>query len=466
MPRLVSRFSLTLPPGWEMRDTMFNHAPVQAASVAGARVWELRDLPWLKDEDYGPPLSSLAPFLAVSYFAPEGNTSGLRNLKDWTAVSTWLSDLVDPPAAVTPKIRAKAAELTAGAGSELEKIRAIARFAQQTNYVAVSFNVTRGGGYTPHRAEDVLQKNYGDCKDKATLMRALLKAVGIESYVTVISADDPKFVRPEWASPMQFNHAIIAVAVSDGVQAPTVVEKSALGRLLIFDPTDPLTPVGDLPEDEQGSYALVIAGARGELLKMPKLSAEANRIQSEVTGQIDTTGRITATLTRSYYGQSGMGVRATHVFDGTPELQQRFARSFSRRIPGAVVANVRSQVTEENRVALNLELTADRFAQINGGRLFVVRPGLLTSGGEYYLDDEKRTSPIQLTADLRRDSVRLRIPAGFQPDELPVPAVLEGEFGRFEVSWKVAADEIVMEETLAIRETEVAASEYEAVRIF
>jgi hypothetical protein len=239
-----------------------------------------------------------------------------------------------------------------------------------------------------------------------------------------------------------------------------------LGRLLIFDPTDPLTPVGDLPEDEQGSYALVIAGARGELLKMPKLSAEANRIQSEVTGQIDTTGRITATLTRSYYGQSGMGVRATHVFDGTPELQQRFARSFSRRIPGAVVANVRSQVTEENRVALNLELTADRFAQINGGRLFVVRPGLLTSGGEYYLDDEKRTSPIQLTADLRRDSVRLRIPAGFQPDELPVPAVLEGEFGRFEVSWKVAADEIVMEETLAIRETEVAASEYEAVRDF
>ena len=94
-------------------------------------------------------------------------------------------------------------------------------------------------------------------------MRALLKAVGIDSYLITISADDRTYVRPEWASPVQFNHAIIAVKVSDAITFPTVITDSSLGRLLIFDPTDRITPVGGLPTDEQGSYALVIAGPNG-----------------------------------------------------------------------------------------------------------------------------------------------------------------------------------------------------------
>ena len=105
-------------------------------------------------------------------------------------------------------------------------------------------------------------RNYGDCKDKATLMRALLKAVGIDSYLVTISADDRTFVRQERASPGQFNHAIIAVKVSDAVTLPTVIADSPLGRLLVFDPTDRITPVGSLPVEEQGSYALVIAQNR------------------------------------------------------------------------------------------------------------------------------------------------------------------------------------------------------------
>ena len=124
----------------------------------------------------------------------------------------------------------------------------------------MSLNITRGGGYTPRAASESLARNYGDCKDKATLMRALLKAVGIDAYLTTISADDRTYVRPEWASPFQFNHAIIAVKVSEAVKLPTVIPDSPLGRLLMFDPTDPVTPVGGLPTDEQGSYALVIAG--------------------------------------------------------------------------------------------------------------------------------------------------------------------------------------------------------------
>jgi transglutaminase-like putative cysteine protease len=174
-------------------------------------------------------------------------------VKTWHDLSAWASGFYDPPAEVTDAIRAKAAELTASANTELDRIRAVAAFVQKTNYVAVEINLARGGGFQPHAADQVLARHYGDCKDKATLMRALLKAAGIESYAVVIYARDRQYVHPEWPSPNQFNHAIVAVRISAQTKLPTVVEHPKLGRLLIFDSTDPVTPVGNLRQEEQGS---------------------------------------------------------------------------------------------------------------------------------------------------------------------------------------------------------------------
>jgi transglutaminase-like putative cysteine protease len=466
-PVLISRFSLTLPQGWEARGTVFNHAPLDPQVSGSTSTWELRDLPWMEREDYSPPTSALAPRLAVSYFPPSGNASGLQGLKDWTAVSIWLSTLVDPPAEVTDAVRTKARTLTMNADSDVAKIAAIGAFVQQTNYVEVSLNITRGGGYTPHRAEESLARNYGDCKDKATLMRSLLKAVGIESFLTTITADERSYVRPEWASPMQFNHAIIAIRVPDAVAFPAVIKDSPLGRLLIFDPTDPITPVGDLPEDEQGSYALVIAGANGALLKMPLFPAESNRVESSVEATMDPGGKMTAQVRRQYFGQSGIQLRAIEKLRGADEVKKRFERGFSRRIGGTTITRVATEGRpEENRLAVQIDLSAEQFGQLMQGRLLVVHPGLLSNGGEYIFTTRQRTAPVKLEAGLRRDSIKIKVPAGFKLDELPEPARIEGPYGTLSANWKVANGEILMEQTLEIKEKLAAAAEYPQVRDF
>jgi transglutaminase-like putative cysteine protease len=294
-PVVVSRFVLSMPAGWEARGTVFNHDDIQPQVAGSTYTWESRDLPPIEEEERSPGWHAVAPRLAVTYFPASVAKAELRPLKDWPAVSGWLSGFVDPPAAVTPAVRAKAQELTGSSRTELDKIKAIAAFAQQTNYVSVQMNLTRGGGYTPHPADQVLSRNYGDCKDKANLMRALLQAVGIEAYPVVIYSGDREFVRREWPSPMQFNHAIIAVKVSAETSLPTVIgELPQLGRLLIFDPTDPVTPVGDLPESEQGSFALVIAGTQGNLVRVPLLPAFTNRIELAVDAQMDAAGAVAA----------------------------------------------------------------------------------------------------------------------------------------------------------------------------
>jgi hypothetical protein len=466
-PGLISRFAITLPAGWEVKGTLFNHDRQEPQVSGNTYSWELRDLPWIEPEDHSPALSALVPRLAVSYFPPSDNRGGLAGLKDWAAVSAWLSSLVDPPADVTGEVRAKAVRLTANAATELEKIKAIGAFVQQTNYVEVALNITRGGGYTPHRAQDTLSRNYGDCKDKATLMRSLLKAVGIESYLLTITSSDRTYVRPEWASPMQFNHAIIAIRVSDAVSLPAVLPETPQGRLLIFDPTDPITPVGDLPQEEQGSHALLIAGARGSLLTMPALPPGARRIESVVEASVGPEGRLEAHMQRQYFGQSATPLRRLETLRGGEEFKKRFEAGVSRRMGGTTVRTVSTASDkEENRLSLNAEFSAERFGQSMQGRLFVLRPGLLTSGGDYFFSSRKRASPIKLSSDLRQDSIRIKLPPGFEVDESPRPMKIESVYGKLEASWVVRDGEAIMNQTLEIREQVVGAAEYAQVRQF
>jgi transglutaminase-like putative cysteine protease len=466
-PVVVARFILSLPAGWEARGHLFNYADVAPEISGGNYTWTLRDLPAIEQEDHGPGWQALAPRLALTYFAGSSAKADLRPLKDWPAVSGWLSGFVDPPAAVTPSVRAKAAELTASAKDDLERIRAIAKFTQQTNYVEVAMNLTRGGGYTPHPASDVLSRNYGDCKDKSALMRALLKAAGIDSYAVVIFSGDRDFVRREWPSPMQFNHAIVAVKVTAENTLPTVADYPPLGRLLIFDPTDPYTPVGDLPEEEQGSLALVIAGDRGDLLRMPRVQSTSNRIELAVEARMEPSGAVGAHLTSQYFGQSGAVYRYTSRSRGADQLKRMLEAVYARRLGGVTLDNVQlADHVADGKLDLTIDLKVREFGQLMQGKLLIVRPGALAPDNGYNLPKKERKLPLKLEARVRHDRIELQLPGGFVVDEMPDAVDIKSAYGTYQSSWKAMPDRIIFEQSLEIQDVLAPASEYPKVRDF
>ncbi|MBI1353233.1 MAG: DUF3857 domain-containing protein [Acidobacteria bacterium] len=164
LPTLSSRFSLTLPAGWRATTETFNAEPIEG-SVEGSRTtWTLADLPWIRNEQARPSIAALAPRIAVSYFPPETAQGLGPSFESWEQVSTWLAALHEPRAQPDAAVQAKAAELTAGATTELDRVAAIARYAQNVKYVSIQTGVGRGGGYEPHAASEVLAKSYGDCK--------------------------------------------------------------------------------------------------------------------------------------------------------------------------------------------------------------------------------------------------------------------------------------------------------------
>jgi len=108
-------------------------------------------------------------------------------------------------------ITSKAQELTKNAKTEYEKIQAIGSYVQAfvtSRSKPVSAAAVATG---PHPAPQVFAKSYGDCKDKANLLRAMLKAIGIDAFPVSIYSGDPEYVRANWPSPQQFNHCIIAI---------------------------------------------------------------------------------------------------------------------------------------------------------------------------------------------------------------------------------------------------------------
>jgi hypothetical protein len=429
--------------------------------------WELRDLPWIESEEYSPDIDALVPWLGFSYFPSAEGRGALQVFKDWASVSGWAAGLADPAAEVTDSIRAKAVELTRNAGTELAKIRAIAAYVQQTIYVEVATNVTRGGGYTPHPAQLVLSRNYGDCKDKVALMRALLKAVGIDSYETVIFSGDRHFVRPEWPSMQQFNHSIAAIRVSPQISLPTVIEPPALGRLLMFDPTSRTTQVGDLPESEQGSFALISAPKNGELVTMPRLPVMSNRVESSINAAVDGSGHLEGRIQRQYFGQSGEYWRRVLREGGADELKRAFERNITRRLGGISLKNCTTAGgVEDGHFDVNLEVTAIQFGQIMQNRLLFVRPGLLGSVAEYGFTGKERKWPVELNAGLRHDVVRLKLPAGYEPDEVPDELKIESPYGLYKASWKIENGEVAFEQVFEVRDSLTPASEYVKVRGF
>jgi len=467
LPTLASRFTIALPAGWRADGITFNHAKIEPAVTGDTYLWELRDLAGIEDEPASPPVTTLAPREAVSYFPASGKGGLGRSFDKWVDVSRWLTELSDPQAGLDDALASKARQLTAGATTEMERIQAIGRYVQAVKYISIQTGVGRGGGYRPHAATDVFAKAYGDCKDKANLMRAMLKAINIPAHLVSIFSGDPSYVRAEWPSPQQFNHCIIAVRVSDDTQAPTVVKHPTLGRLLIFDPTDDNTPVGDLPEHEQGSLALIVAGDAGALLKMPVTPPEANRLERQADVDLQPDGSISVAVHERTIGQSAVSERAEYRRLSRPDYVKLIERWITRGATGASVSKVESSdASAEGRFALDVNFTAARYGQLMQGRLLVFKPAIVSRRESLFLTGSSRKHPVILPAHAYSETVKIKLPEGFAVDEMPDPAKLETSFGSYSTNYVVKDGQLYFTRTLVVQGSTIPVSDYAKVRTF
>ncbi|MGC2110098.1 MAG: DUF3857 domain-containing protein [Candidatus Korobacteraceae bacterium] len=226
----------------------------------------------------------------------------ITTFRSWEELGRWASDLLRGQVNVTPQIQAKAADLTKGLTSDDEKIRAIYDFVStKYHYVSLSFGI---GRYQPHAAEDVFENEYGDCKDKHTLLATLLKASGYDAWPALISAT--RKIDPEVPSPAQFDHVI------------TVVPQGS--KLLWLDTTPEVSPFGLLLLNLRDKQALVMPTDKpAMLMTTPANPPFPNSVTFAAEGKISSDGVLKAHIQETLRGDSEVLYRMW--FRSTPSAQ-------------------------------------------------------------------------------------------------------------------------------------------------
>lgn len=465
-PVIVSRYTLQVPTGWRVESIARNYTGMEPVVTGSTFRWELRNLKPIEIEKASPRLSSLAPHVAISYFSADGSKADSPEFSTWSEVAGWFTSLVEERSATDDAIRAKVAELTASAQTPLQKAEALGRYVQGVRYASIQLGIAKGGGYQPHPATEVFAKNYGDCKGKATLLKTMLREAGVPAYTVSIYAGDPRRVNPDWPSPQQFNHAIVAIAVPPEVDSPAVKEIEGLGRLLFFDPTDDDTPLGILPQHEQDSYVLIEAGKLGALAKTPKAQPQTNHLHREVNAGLKADGSLEAAIVEQSLGESAARQRRAYKGLAPSDYRRHIDRWLAKRVPGVQIDNLEldSSLPGFQR---QFAIAAGGYGQrMGGGKLWVFRSSLLDREDDYELRDEQRIHPFVLNAESFSERATFRLPEGYAVDELPEPVQLESPYGRYEANWKVNGSEMHFAQALTVDSAVVPAAEYPQLRGF
>jgi hypothetical protein len=469
VPVRQASYSLKLPGGWGYKAAWLNHSE-QSPTNAGANqwLWTLNDIAAVRVEPSMPPLIGMEGNMYVTLIPPAG---AKRSLQTWSDMGGWYSDLARGRSDPSPQLKQKVAELTASASNLLEKIRALATFVQQDiRYVGIELGI---GGYQPHAATEVLNHEYGDCKDKATLLGAMLEQIGIASYPVIINAQRGAVQASTPPTLYAFNHMILALALPADVQDPRlqpIYAHANLGNLLFFDPTNEVIPFGALSGSLQGNYGLLVGPQGGELVRLPVLAATANGISRTATLTLDESGTLRGEIREIRLGDRAAEERhrmrdAKAESDRIKPIERLLSSSLSAyQITNAGM--VRSRPADDG-FEWHYSIEVEHYAKA-AGDITVLRPRVLGSEARDLLETrEPREHSVEFDAAERdTDVFEIALPGGLSVESLPAPVDINEGFAAYHSKTELIGRTLRYTRTLQIDQPSIPVERVDDLRAF
>ena len=445
-PAARSLLTVELEPGREYRFQERGGAPAGAReTLADGTVvvrWDMHDVPRIDYEELQPDWKEVAPLVRVTTYA------------DWGQFSHWWWNLVRKQTEVTPAMRDKVRELTAGASSPAEKLAAVYHFVTtDVRYTAWEFGVH---GYKPYSTPAIFERRHGDCKDKALLLNALLSVVGIEAFPVLIFADDRRST-DDLSLPLvgHFNHCISFMPAQQGLPD------------MFLDGTATYHPSDTLPAMDRGAQVLVVRAGEAELRAVPWTDPNENADVETYT--IDLTATGDAKVQHRHTPLQNQAVWVRQELGNEPAKQrEKLERWLTTTLGKAQIDAIKTSDLLDlgTPVEVVIDATAQDFAGRQDGGL-VLRSTLRQSNLMSITGKAERTYPLVLgTPSSSRTRLRYRLPAGFAPTSLPEPTEIRSRFGSFSLTWSLDAGELVVDRALTYATPRIEPAEYPAFRDF
>ena len=470
IPGGETHYSLQLPAGWEYKVAFLNHSEIKPTQAGNNQwQWVTNDVAAVRPEPEMPPMQGVVGAMLV-YFFPPGGPSVKNGFTNWREMGSWYGNLEQGRVDASPEIKQQVASLTASSTTTLQKMKSIAEFVQHDiRYVSIQLGI---GGWQPHPAPDIFTHRYGDCKDKATLMRSMLREIGVDSFQVAINTERGS-ITPETPAYRGFDHEITVIKLPNDVNDPSLVatiQHPKFGRLLFFDPTNDMTPFGQIPGYLQASYALVVTPDGGELIELPRQTPAMNGIQRTGTLTLDPMGTLTGEVSESRVGDRAWSERmrlrsVTKSADQIKPIEDLLAGSLSLfTISKASIDNLN---LTNLPFGFHYTFEARNYAK-NAGGLLLVRPRVLGVKSSGILETkDPRKFPIEFEGPSRdTDTFEIAIPAGYVVDDLPPPVDADYSFASYHAKTEVKDNHIHYSRTLEVKELSVPVARADELKKF
>jgi len=367
----------------------------------------------------------------------------------WAEVGNWYRGLELTQSQPTDAIREKANELTKSAKTPEEQVRALYNYVStQTRYVGIDFGI---GRYKPHLAEEILANQYGDCKDKDTLLESLLRAKGFASAPALIGAGIAPV--PDVPSPAVFNHVITTVELP-------------VGRVWL-DSTPDSAPFRYLSAVLRDQKALVVpTDAPAQLVSTPAKSPYAFAERFEATGALDDKGKLTASMVATYHDDAEVAVRM--LARSVAPAQWDKASQYISALTGFGGTTSDTQFKNVNDpgapVVMTYDYTRSPYGDWNDLRIVPLFPVVefpaLESDNTAPRQDIDLGAPRALTA-----LATIHLPAGYQVN-LPDPIHVKTGFATFDKTYKYENGEIVAERDIVVLKNKIPRADWKSYQTF
>jgi transglutaminase-like putative cysteine protease/Tfp pilus assembly protein PilF len=393
------------------------------------------DLPEIAPEPAMPPWTEVLGFIHVSTFA------------SFADLGKWYWGLAQDQFDLDDETRKLAHEITKDTETEADKVRAVYDWVvKNTRYVALELGIY---GYKPRRSVQTVSRGWGDCKDKATVIVSLLKAIGIDSTIVVLRTGMHGDFRSSVASLAPYDHAIAYVP--------------SLG--IYLDGTAQYSGSSELPEMDLSGLGIQINQGAAKVVRLPAPDPQKDVTLRKITAAVRPDGSASLNLGYEISGTSAAEWRARYQADATQ--RQRITADLANEFPGLDLDQIKTGKLDDLEVPVSLTLQgkAPEFARREGSQLSmaVTTNARLTPS---FASLSKRKLDLRVPATTIDDTFTVKVPKGYRVRSAPPATTIEDRFGSVLVEVEQTPTEVRVRSRLAVKVSRVTPAEYPAWQAF
>lgn len=418
---------------------------VVKADKAGTNkwVWTLQDAKAENPEAGSISPQDFSPRVAVTSFA------------DFKAAAKAYLDGAEPNAKVTPNVQQLADQITKGMTDPRAQAQAIYNWVSHNiRYVSLTFGL---GGVVPHDADTILAARYGDCKDHAALLEALLAAKGIASSPVLVNSGNVYWLPDVAISPGVFDHCITYIPQFK----------------LFLDSTAEVAPFGVLPPTEAGKHALVARGDDGKpaIMQLPLTAVTGDTVKATMTATLAADGGISGKTENAETGLFEFIDRA---------ILSRLQPGQEAQVAGALMAQFGEQGTGtltlgdardlSKPYVYSSSFSLPAYANVPGPGSLAMPVGIPGLSGIIGFPRDTvlpaRTRPLVCLAAHKVEDSSLTLPSGVKVKQLPDKAHLANAVGSYDATYSQSGQTVTVhrELTLAPKGALCNADDYQQMR--